>query len=508
MGARPRRNAADAGAEPPARPHPRAGRRPDEDGPRRRDRRAARRGRIRLRDGTARRRGLHHDAQVPPEHVPGRRRDAGPGAACEVQGPARARRELLLLRRRGSARDHGATRRREVRRPDRPRRPARHAQGHRALEGEGPRLLARVLPAGRVRGRRAAPCRRAGSRPRARARPRADREGQGRDRERRACVVHPAGAQREPDGRRDAVGRDREEARPRRPGRRRGAHPAEGYGRPELRRVPREGRDARPRRRRQRLRRQGPVGRSDHHPSDQRLPWQVRGKHHLRQHGDVRRDRRRSLLPRRRGRALLRAQLGRDGGRRRHGRPRLRIHDGRHGRRARRDGAQLRGRHVGRPRVHLRSGRHVRGEVQQVDGRARAGAAAGRAGTHGRPRALARRHDGRSAAQGARRASFPVHGFAAREVAAGKLGRGAPPVREGVPARIQARAGRDRCEEGGEGSAGRLSDERHSECRARLTAARGSPTRYTEQKSTLWARQPVFWSSNAATRRTKHRSRA
>ena len=44
--------------------------------------------------------------------------------------------------------------------------------------------------------------------------------------------------------------------------------------------------------------------------------------------------------------------------------------------------------------------------------------------------------------------------------------------------------------------------------RARLTAARGSPTRYTEQKSTLWARQPVFWSSNAATRRTKHRSRA
>jgi hypothetical protein len=98
--------------------------------------------------------------------------------------------------------------------------------------------------------------------------------------------------------------------------------------------------------------------------------------------------------------------------------------------------------------------------------------------------------------------------FAAREVAAGKLGRGAPPVRQGVPERIQARAGRDRCEEGGEASAGRLSDERHSECRARLTAARGSPTRYTEQKSTLWARQPVFWSSNAATRRTKHRSRA
>ena len=36
VGARSRRNAADAGAEPPARPHRRAGRRPDEDRPRRR----------------------------------------------------------------------------------------------------------------------------------------------------------------------------------------------------------------------------------------------------------------------------------------------------------------------------------------------------------------------------------------------------------------------------------------------------------------------------------------
>ena len=36
VGARPGRDAADAGAQPPARPHPRAGRRPDEDRPRRR----------------------------------------------------------------------------------------------------------------------------------------------------------------------------------------------------------------------------------------------------------------------------------------------------------------------------------------------------------------------------------------------------------------------------------------------------------------------------------------
>ena len=105
----------------------RAGRRPDEDRPRRRHRRAARRRRVRLRDRAAGRRGLHHDAQVPPQHLPGRRRDAGSGAAREVRRPARARRQLLLLRRRGSARDHGAARRPHVRRADRPRRPARHA---------------------------------------------------------------------------------------------------------------------------------------------------------------------------------------------------------------------------------------------------------------------------------------------------------------------------------------------------------------------------------------------
>ena len=81
VGARPGRDAADAGAEPPARPHPRPGRRPDEDRPRRRHRRAARRRRVRLRDRAAGRRRLHHDAEVPPQHLPGRRGDAGPGAA-------------------------------------------------------------------------------------------------------------------------------------------------------------------------------------------------------------------------------------------------------------------------------------------------------------------------------------------------------------------------------------------------------------------------------------------
>ena len=72
VGARPGRDATDAGAEPPARPHHGPGRRADEDGPRRRDRRDARRRRVRLRDGAARVDRLHHDAQVPPQHVPGR----------------------------------------------------------------------------------------------------------------------------------------------------------------------------------------------------------------------------------------------------------------------------------------------------------------------------------------------------------------------------------------------------------------------------------------------------
>ena len=53
--------------------------------------------------------GLHHDAQVPPEHLPGGRGHAGSGAAQEIPGPARARDQFLLLRRRRSAPHHGAS---------------------------------------------------------------------------------------------------------------------------------------------------------------------------------------------------------------------------------------------------------------------------------------------------------------------------------------------------------------------------------------------------------------
>ena len=51
--------------------------------------------------------GLHHDARLPPEHVPGRRRHAGSRAAEELHGQGRARRQLLPVHRAGSARVHG-----------------------------------------------------------------------------------------------------------------------------------------------------------------------------------------------------------------------------------------------------------------------------------------------------------------------------------------------------------------------------------------------------------------
>ncbi len=75
---------------------------------------------------------------------------------------------------------------------------------------------------------------------------------------------------------------------------------------------------------------------------------------HYRQHSALRRDRRRMLLPRRRRRAVRRAQFRRFGGDRRGRRPLLRIHD-----RGRRGGArtyrpQLRRRHVGRHRLCAR----------------------------------------------------------------------------------------------------------------------------------------------------------
>ncbi len=138
VGDRPGRDPADAPEERSAVAHPRADRWSAQDGPRCGDRRDPRCRRVRLLDGSADLQRLHHDAQVPPEHLPGGYRHAGSGASRALQGPARARRELLLLRGRGAAGHHGLARRHEARRSDRPHRAAEGRRGHLALEGAGP----------------------------------------------------------------------------------------------------------------------------------------------------------------------------------------------------------------------------------------------------------------------------------------------------------------------------------------------------------------------------------
>ena len=276
VGDRAGRNPSDAGRQPAARPHRRAGRRRHPHRPRRRRRRAARRRRVRLLDRAADRGRLHHDAQVPPQHLPGRGRDARPGAAQEVRRPARARHQLLLLRRRRGARDHGGDGLPHLLRDDRADSDARQAPGHRALEGEGPRFLQAVLQTARP-GRCEHPqLRGAGSQSRPRARPPADRRVASGARPRRAGADRHRHPQHRPHRRRDAVGRDRQALRPRRPADRH--HPREvlRHRRAELRRLARAWRHLRTRGRGQRLCRQGPLGRTHHRAAGRRLPASCR----------------------------------------------------------------------------------------------------------------------------------------------------------------------------------------------------------------------------------------
>ena len=107
LGARPGRDAADARPEQAPRPDRRPDRRPAQDRPRRGDRRAAGRRGVRLRDGPAGGHGLHHDAGLPPRHLPGRHRHPEPEAPREVPRPGRARRQLLPVHRPGSPRADG-----------------------------------------------------------------------------------------------------------------------------------------------------------------------------------------------------------------------------------------------------------------------------------------------------------------------------------------------------------------------------------------------------------------
>ncbi len=177
VGARSRRDAADAAAQRAPRPHRRAGRRPAQDGSRRRHRGPARRRGVRLRHRPARRVGLHHDAGLPPRHLSGGRRDAEPRAARPVLRQARVRRDLLRVHRRGGARAPRRAGLPHHRRGHRPRRLARHRPRRRALEGR----RSRPQPgAHRRRGpdrRHGLPERRPGPRPGEGARPPAHRAG-------------------------------------------------------------------------------------------------------------------------------------------------------------------------------------------------------------------------------------------------------------------------------------------------------------------------------------------
>ena len=88
---------------------------------------AARGRRVRLLDRAADRDGLHHDARLPPQHLPGRDRHPGSRAAPALPRHPRAGRQLPDARRRGGARDHGLARDPPLRGHDRPHRAARHA---------------------------------------------------------------------------------------------------------------------------------------------------------------------------------------------------------------------------------------------------------------------------------------------------------------------------------------------------------------------------------------------
>ena len=125
----------------------------------------------------------------------------------------------------------------------------------------------------------------------------------------------------------------------------------QGLRRPELRRLARQWRHARPRGRGQRLCRQGPVRRPHHRPPACGFRHRAGGIDHRRQYRAVRRHCRRMLFPRHRRRALCRAQFRRHRRGGRHRRPWLRIYDRRRGGGDRPDRAELRCRHVGRHRL-------------------------------------------------------------------------------------------------------------------------------------------------------------
>ena len=276
LGARPGRDPAGARAQQAARPHRRPGRRPAEDRPRRRHRRPARRRGVRLLDGAAGGAGLHHDARLPPQHLPGR---ASPPRipSCASASPAGRSTSCNFFRFLAEeVREHMADARLpDDGRDDRPGGPARLQARPRALEGP-----------------RARPVRRSSTSPTCRRRwPGAACPAQDHGLERsldtttlipacREAIEHgkpvelrAAHPQRQPH--RGHHARLRDHAALGRRGSARRHHPASlhGLGRPELRRLRAARHHLHPRGRRQRLLGQGALGRqADRLPAAGRRP--------------------------------------------------------------------------------------------------------------------------------------------------------------------------------------------------------------------------------------------
>ena len=244
----------------------------------------------------------------------------------------------------------------EPQRADRPDRPARAARGGRPLEGarRRPAPAARASPRASTRTRRATACG-------ARSRCSTTRStwtcssAAGR----RSSTAHPCSSSVVIENKNRAVGGllSGEIAR---------VHGAdglpdgsvevrlEGSAGPELRRLAGPRRRARARRRRQRLLRQGTLGRDDRRAPAGRHDVRGRGQRDRRQHGALRRHLRPRVLPRARRRALRGPQLRRDHRGRGRGRPRLRVHDRRPRGGARPDRTQLRRRDERRHRLRAR----------------------------------------------------------------------------------------------------------------------------------------------------------
>jgi glutamate synthase (NADPH) large chain len=139
VGARPGRDPADTAGQRVARPDRRPDRRPAQDRTRRRGRGPARGRGVRLRHGPAGGQRLHHDAGLPPRHVPGRRRHPEPRAASALQRQAGVRGHVLRVHRRGGPRAPRRARLSQPRRGDRPGAGTRRGSRGRPLEGLGAR---------------------------------------------------------------------------------------------------------------------------------------------------------------------------------------------------------------------------------------------------------------------------------------------------------------------------------------------------------------------------------